>query len=155
MKRIFTILILSCLIVGMTSQCSEKIGEPIVETIYTAEYIFRNNTTKEVTIRCYEDSYVDNEYYYDRPQEIISIAPDEEHTECYSYMGGGFAEPFFEYRVLYIEDGEYRVKHKFSEGLFIEDNYVLKTEREWYREYVFTFTDDFFKDGNPVDAPLR
>lgn len=69
--------------------------------------------------------------------------------------GRRFCRTVFEYRVLYIEDGEYRVKHRFSEGLYIENNYVLNIEREWYREYVFTFTDDFFKSDKPVDAPLR
>ena len=155
MKRFFTILILSGLIVGTTSQCSEKSEEPIVETIYTVKYILKNNTTKEIMIRCYDILNIN--YYYDIPKEIITIAPGKEHTESYSYIGGGFAKPFFKYYVLYIEDGEYRIINRkaYTEGLFVPYNYTLKTDRKAYREYVFTFNDDFFIDGEPVEDLLK
>ncbi len=153
MKRFFTILILSGLIIGTTSQCSEKPGEPIIDPLYTVEYVFQNNTNKEITIRCYEDIA----YNYYSPQEIISIAADEEHTEWYSYIGGGFAKPFFQYAILHVENGEYSVinREQYTEGLFVPYNYTLKTDRKAYREYVFTFNDDFFIDGEPVEDLLK
>lgn len=145
MKRIILSIITLCLVLFQFAWCR-------TDYVYVAEYKYINNSSSTITITQWRNN---------QPEEHdkIVIPPGEEYKLRYAGEGG-FFYPFFEngktrYQ-LSADNGERFVISKRNgttsmTGLFNTENYELVYERKRERHYRFIFTDDYFKDGEPIE----
>lgn len=145
MKKIKLKMILGCLALVSFVGCRTSEREWIVE------YRYINNTTSDITITRWIDPKEDTQ-----PNKII-ILPGEEYLHRNGFPGV-FLFPFFENGIyqLAADNGERFVISKRNgeieiTGLFDTANYELVYDRKRERCYRFVFTDDYFKNGEPME----
>ena len=123
-------------------------------THYT-HYTYINQTASTITIECYygdvsEDEIVNPEDLY----KTLSILPGEENTIVFSGMT--FAEPFGWLNTsgvyLLVENGKVKVFERgVTNNLLREKTYTLTSASDTVLHYEYVFTDDYFKDGEPIE----
>ncbi len=144
MKRLFTTLSVIICIASITS-CN-------VDKSYDLICYFQNDTKNEIIIQCF---YGCND---EKAGESIAIpANGENHITFYS-----FAKvpdfPFCTYGKVVISNNinqviQYRDIDNTDKGvrLFDAGNYTQIKNEDSYQTYLYVFTDDFFKDGEPLE----
>lgn len=123
-------------------------------THYT-HYTYINQTASTITIECYygdvsEDEIVNPEDLY----KTLTILPGEENTIVFSGMT--FAEPFGWLNTsgvyLLVENGKVKVFERgVTNNLLREKTYTLTSASDTVLHYEYVFTDDYFKDGEPIE----
>ena len=123
-------------------------------THYT-HYTYINQTASTITIECYygdvsEDEIVNPEDLY----KTLTILPGEENTIVFSGMT--FAEPFGWLNTsgvyLLVENGKVKVFGRgVTNNLLREKTYTLTSASDTVLHYEYVFTDDYFKDGEPIE----
>lgn len=148
MKKIILSIFIGCLAVsGITSCYPDKARS----TYYT--YI--NHTASMITIECYygnvpEDEVVNPDDLY----ETLTILPGEENTVVFDDKT--FVEPFgwLNTSAVYLLVKNEQVK-VFERGatnnLLKEKTYTLTSASDTERYYEYTFIDDYFKNGKPIE----
>lgn len=138
MKRICTLMGI-CLSVILLMSCW-------VDKSYLLECIYKNDTDTAIT--CYNSM---------EPVRLIEIMPHEEESVLADGKGGIPKYIFSEYDRLEISNGKCIItqsNNPFGDhrsGLYNMANYVKIENSEMSRVYAYTFTDDFFKDGKPIE----
>lgn len=142
MKRFVKLLIMGLCIVPLFTQCT------IVEKGYLTTYIYNNTTDNPIDITIKFDNH--------KPQEVFHIEAQSDLIIDMSTRGD-FSSPFVNNSAniseLIIEWNGIQVAEKFRtvNTLLKEEAYtILPSKETGIRNYEFTFTDDFFKNGTPV-----
>lgn len=145
MKKNILKMIVGCLALVSLVGCNTS------HRICIVEFTYINNTTSEITITRWINPKEDTQ-----PDKIV-ILPGEEYIHRNGFPGS-FVFPFFENRIyqLAADNGErfvisFRRGETKITGLFDTANYELVYDRKWERHYRFVFTDDYFKDGEPME----
>lgn len=147
MKKI--ILFLSACFPLLFSCCE---GHVLVNREFTSEYIFKNATASSIRA-------TGREFDKDEECEIFVLLPDEEIALQF-ITPGSYCYPLWvnkkEIYMVIVDNGE---KYVISElyhkpeptGLFREEMYEFISESNGKRTCRFVFTDDYFKDGEPME----
>lgn len=146
-KRIF-FTIVGCLIALSITSCYP-------DKARSTRYTYINQTASTITIECYygdvsEDEIVNPEDLY----KTLTILPGEENTVVLDGMT--FAEPFGWLNTsgvyLLVENGKVKVFERgVTNNLLREKTYTLTSASDTVRHYEYVFTDDYFKDGKPIE----
>lgn len=142
MKRFVKLLIMGLCIVPLFTQCAE------VEKAYLTTYIYNNTTDNPIDITI--------KFYNNKPQEVFHIEAQRDLI-IEIPTRGDFSSPFANHSLniseLIIEWNGIQVRENcyMLNTLLKKEAYTILPSKEiWIRNYEFTFTDDFFKNGTPV-----
>ena len=147
-KRIFfTIVGCICL---LNFSCSSS------ERVHDTYYTYINNTSSAITIECYYgDGWVEEIVNPDDLYETLTIQPGDKSTvKLYAMV---FCLPFRWLNspdvYLLVHNGQIKVfdDESADDSLLIMETYTLTSESETVRHYEYAFTDDYFKDGEPIE----
>ena len=118
-------------------------------------YTYINQTASTVTIECYYGRVPENEVVNpDDLYKTLTIPAGEKNTVVFD--GRAFAEPFgWQNRAgVYLLVKNEKVKVFDAEGddsLRAMETYTLTSASDTVRHYEYVFTDDYFKDGEPIE----
>ncbi len=123
-------------------------------THYT-HYTYINQTASTITIECYYGRVPENEVV--NPEDLyktLTILPGEENTIVFS--GKTFVEPFGWLNTsrvyLLVENEKVKVFERgATNNLLREKTYTLTSASDTVLHYEYVFTDDYFKDGEPIE----
>ena len=123
-------------------------------THYT-HYTYINQTASTITIECYYGRVPDDEIV--NPEDLyktLTILPGEENTIVFS--GKTFVEPFGWLNTsrvyLLVENEKVKVFERgATNNLLREKTYTLTSASDTVLHYEYDFTDDYFKDGEPIE----
>lgn len=128
-----------------------------VDRMFTSEYIFKNATAVPINFRVGYIYYSDDEY-----EKFQILSGEEVRQEYISY--GGYIPPFYTNSLLIVDNGSKQVASQKTQskddplliegtGLFCVESYELISDTDYYgrRTYRFVFTDDYFKNGEPME----
>ena len=148
MKKIVVFLFVGCLFALGFISCHPDY------THYTY-YTYINHTASIITIECYYgDAPFDEVANPDDLYKTLTILPGEENTVVFG--GRTFSEPFgwLNTSAVYLLVKNEQVK-VFERGatnnLLKEKVYTLTSASEYRRYYEYSFTDDYFKKGKPME----
>ncbi|WP_418164621.1 hypothetical protein [Alistipes putredinis] len=147
-KRIFfTIVGCICL---LNFSCSSS------ERVHDTYYTYINNTSSAITIECYYgDAWGDEVVNPDELYKTITIPSGESNTV--HLTSDTFCMPFLWLNspdvYLLVHNGQIKVFDDGSadDSLLMLETYTLTSESETVRHYEYVFTDDYFKDGEPIE----
>ena len=144
MKRFFTLIGVGVFILTSFTFCDNKVVDTY-RPVYIVDYLYKNHTDDKITIICYD---------YGTHRAVMEIPAHKEYNKQRQVSGGFPDYPMWGYQRLIIKSGDIKIIQEDSYfndshiGLFDENNYELVEETDWYRKYVYIFTDDFFENGN-------
>ncbi len=142
MKRICMMIGICCVTIPIFISCQ-------VDHYFLTKCVFKNDTDSEITLECFFG--LDS----NKAWETIVIQPNDENYISFESSGGFIDLPFGSYRKLVINNGTYLViqirDDTKCEGLYDINNYIHMESKYGYQKYLYTFTDDFFKDGEPLE----
>lgn len=148
MKKIILSVCIGYLLVFGCCSCGVDVDKG-----YGTYYTYINHTASTITIECYYgDAPFDEIVNPDDLYKTLIILPGEENT-LRLYGMGGFLP--LEQGIDYLQVTNEKVKI-FDDGgtdnsLLKEETYILSSESEYRRYYEYSFTDDYFKDGKPME----
>ena len=136
MKKSIFFTIIGCICL-LNFSCSSS------EQVHDTYYTYINSTSSVITIECYYgDAWVDEVVNPDELYKTITLPPGESDTV--HWLNG---LPY-----LLIKNGEVSILERYStDNLLSMETYTLTSESETVRHYEYVFTDDYFKDGEPIE----
>ena len=128
----------------------------VADRTYNAYYIYSNQTTVTITMDCYYGNDLDGELHPDNLYKTITVFPGQNDTVYLSSLGEFFA---FEGKRsptsidLSVDNGQERIviHGRESASLLDEKTYTVISEKKYSRHCEYIFTDEFFKDGEPIE----
>lgn len=144
MKKIVLSMFVGCMVIFGCSSCTVDKG-------HTTYYTYVNQTASTIAIECYygrisDDEVVDPNNLY---QTYTILPGDKSSVKLY---GMTFCYPFDRCDYLLVKNEKVKV---FDAGgddsLLIMETYTLTSESETVRHYEYVFTEDYFKDGEPIE----
>ena len=138
-----------CMVIFGCSSCT-------VEQVHDTYYTYINSTSSVITIECYYgDAWVDEVVNPDELYKTITIPSGESNTV--HLTSDTFCMPFLWLNspdvYLLVHNGQIKVfdDESADDSLLIMETYTLTSESETVRHYEYVFTDDYFKDGEPIE----
>ena len=128
----------------------------VADRTYNAYYIYSNQTTVTITMDCYYGNDLDGELHPDNLYKTITVFPGQNDT-VYLSSRGGFCRPFGWRNTtsidLSVDNGQERIviHGRESASLLDEKTYTVISEKKYSRHCEYIFTDEFFKDGEPIE----
>ena len=149
MKKIVLSMFVGCMVIFGCSSCTVDKG-------HTTYYTYVNQTASTITIECYYgDGWVEEIVNPDDLYETLTIQPGDKSTvKLYAMV---FCLPFRWLNspdvYLLVHNGQIKVfdDESADDSLLIMETYTLTSESETVRHYEYVFTDDYFKDGEPIE----
>ena len=149
MKKIVLSMFVGCMVIFGCSSCTVDKG-------HTTYYAYVNQTASTITIECYYgDAWVDEVVNPDELYKTITIPSGESNTV--HLTSDTFCMPFLWLNspdvYLLVHNGQIKVFDDGSadDSLLMLETYTLTSESETVRHYEYVFTDDYFKDGEPIE----
>jgi hypothetical protein len=147
MKKSIFFTIIGCICL-LNFSCSSS------EQVHDTYYTYINSTSSVITIECYYgDAWVDEVVNPDELYKTITLPPGESDTV--HLTSDVFCRPFHWLNglpYLLIKNGEVSILERYStDNLLSMETYTLTSESETVRHYEYVFTDDYFKDGEPIE----
>ena len=141
MKKIVLSLFIGCMVIFGCSSCYNR----NVEKGRTTYYTYINQTASTIT------RWVKGIVNPDDLYETLTILPGKENTVKLS--SDIFCRPFFWLNTpdVYLSVHNGQIKVFDDESLLRLEAYTLTSESETVRHYEYVFTDDYFKDGEPME----
>ena len=145
-KRIFFTIVGCLTALGITSCYPDKAR--------STRYTYINQTASTITIECYYGRVPDDEVV--NPEDLyktLTILPGEENTVVFDEMV--FVDPFEWLNTttyLLVKDEKVKVFERgATNNLLRKEAYTFTSASDTVRHYEYVFTDDYFKDGEPIE----
>ena len=149
MKNITKILI-TCVGIFCLSIMYSCEGQPHEPQIY---YIYYNNSSNDIKITAYGTAS-----YPTTKEEIETVYIPKGQSITVRYNGDDPEDPFYgkiyKNSYLLITNGKITMKIKYPDSLYDIDNYINTKEVKYHSstyKHEYTFTDNFFKNGTPIE----